>query len=137
MNISTSELQARFADARKEVPVGSVWKHKKGGMYMVTGHGFDTEHGRINVHYYRIGGPNFDEQAETGISFDRPIFLWTQDRFQEVSPFSGEVKISRSKLSSHLRGKYVSSGELSRGLAELEDQVGKSEDDGDSGNSAG
>lgn len=136
MKVSTDKLQSLLHQARTAVPVGSVWKHKKGGMYMVTGHGFDTELARINVHYFRIGGPNYDEKAEVGIIFDRPIFLWTKNRFQEVSPFSGEVKVSQSKLPRELRGKDVSLSELSDSLSKLKDQTGEPGDDGADGNSA-
>ena len=76
-------------EARKAIPVGSVWLHKKGGTYMVIGAGYDTENGRANIHYYRIAGPDFNEQAEIGIVFDRPRFMWTPDRFTKVNPFHG------------------------------------------------
>jgi hypothetical protein len=87
--LDTKQIQALLKEASNRCPVGSVWQHKKGGVYMVTGVGFDTEHARVNVHYYRIAGPNFNEKDEAGIIFDRPFFMWTADRFTKVNPFNG------------------------------------------------
>lgn len=87
MKLKTSELQALFADARKRIKQGSVWNHKKGGQYMVLGFGYDTEKEQLNVHYFRIAGPGFNEGKERGIIFDRPYCQWTEDRFTQVNVF--------------------------------------------------
>jgi hypothetical protein len=94
--METKELQILLADARCKLPIGSTWRHKKGGLYMIMGCGFDTEHARVNIHYFRIGGPGFDEKAERGIIFDRPLFMWTPDRFKKESLVDQQVSSSRN-----------------------------------------
>ena len=84
--LTTSEIQKLLKEARQKVSVGSFWRHKKGGVYRVLGHGFDTELARIDVHYHRVGGPDYNPREEYGIIFDRPLFMWTDDRFTRMSP---------------------------------------------------
>lgn len=65
-------------------PVGTHWQHKKGGKYRVVGHSFDTERQEVNVRYYRVDGPNYDRRIDPYITFDRPVRLWTKDRFRQI-----------------------------------------------------
>lgn len=87
--MDSTVIRDELNQLRKDVPVGSIWKHKKGGTYMVTGHGWHTEDDWAMVHYFRIGGPNYDEHGERGIIFDRPAHMWKPDRFIEGNPFRG------------------------------------------------
>lgn len=80
--LETSQIKEKFKAAARVCAVGTQWRHKKGGLYMVLGHGLDTETEEIRVHYFRVGGPGFDEKKERGIIFDRPLSMWTPDRFQ-------------------------------------------------------
>lgn len=73
---------------RRDVRPGSIWRHKKGGLYMTTGVAWDTEHDWPVVNYFRIGGPNYNEQDEAGIIFSRPAYMWKPDRFVQENPFS-------------------------------------------------
>lgn len=84
MKLSTDEMRVLFENAEALLPVLSKWKHKKGGIYTIYGFGFDTERESINVHYRRIGGPNYDYQKESRIVHDRPLEEWTEDRFQRI-----------------------------------------------------
>jgi hypothetical protein len=73
-------------EARREWPVGTRLQHYKGGIYIVTGHGFDTERQEANIHYERRGTHVgvFDALDEEGIGYDRPISLFTPGRFTEI-----------------------------------------------------
>lgn len=82
--LSTEEMQDGLREARFRVPPYSFWKHKKGGEYQVLGHEIDTDDGTIRIRYERVGGPNFDAEAEAGIHFSRPYHEWTEDRFQLI-----------------------------------------------------
>lgn len=70
--------------ARRQLPIGTALIHKKGGVYRVIGHSFDTETEEISVAYRRIGGPNYDPIYEGAITFTRPLSLFTEDRFREI-----------------------------------------------------
>lgn len=74
------------ADARAKVKQGSVWQHKKGGVYVVTGYALHTDTGAAVVLYRRIGGPDYDPKLEDELKFARPLEEWTPDRF---APFNG------------------------------------------------
>lgn len=75
------ELAALLQEAEKETPVGSEWKHYKGGTpYTVTGHVITERDDSVAVLY----------QNEEGIVFSRPLseFLekvGDQPRFQKIS----------------------------------------------------
>jgi hypothetical protein len=73
---------------RKDVPPGSVWKHKKGGVYMVTGASWHTEDDAALVSYFRLSGPGFNQDEELGIVYSRPADMWKPDRFTKVSNFN-------------------------------------------------
>ena len=82
--LNGNEILMQLADAAASVRIGNVYTHKKGGVYRVIGHGFDTELSRINVHYVREGGPDFNPAVDPLIIYDRPVFMWTEDRFTLV-----------------------------------------------------
>lgn len=77
--LSTSEMRNLFRNS--SVKVGEIYQHYKGGIYLVTCLTLDTDTGGIRVSYARIGGPDFDAVAESGITFSRRIEEWTPDRF--------------------------------------------------------
>jgi hypothetical protein len=77
--LSTSEMRTLFRDS--PVKVGEIYQHYKGGIYVVTCLTLDTDTSALRVSYARIGGPNFDSVAESGITFSRRIEEWTPDRF--------------------------------------------------------
>jgi len=81
MKLSTVELYQLHQEARRHTPVGSVLAHKKGGIYIVTGHSFNTETLVIDTHYKRIGGPDFKPCFEQSIQYNRPDEMFTKDRF--------------------------------------------------------
>lgn len=78
-NLTTLEMRTLFRDS--PVKVGEIYKHYKGGIYVVTCLALDTDTSTLRVSYVRIGGPNFDAVAENGITFSRRIEEWTPDRF--------------------------------------------------------
>ena len=67
-------------------PIGSVWKHKKGGVYVVLGHAIctDADPTHARVRYARIEGPDYDPLREHGIEFVRLINEWTVERFERI-----------------------------------------------------
>lgn len=77
--LSTLEMRTLFRDS--PIKVGEIYRHYKGGIYIVTCLTLDTDTGGIRVSYARIGGPDFDAVAENGITFSRRIEEWTPDRF--------------------------------------------------------
>lgn len=81
MNERTLIAQRKLSNARKLVPEGSEWQHKKGGLYTVTGHALDTDSGEIRILYRRIGGPEFNQEQEQDIRYARHVEEWTPDRF--------------------------------------------------------
>lgn len=74
-------LRNRIKDAADIAPVASVWRHKKGGVYQVTGIVIDSTDGEARIMYQRIAGPKFNAGIEYGIYFVRPVSEWTPDRF--------------------------------------------------------
>lgn len=83
--LNTAELNAALRNARQVVPLGTHYRHKKGGLYRVTGHAFDTHLAEPTVRYRRVGGPEFDPFQEADIEFTRPLAEWTEDRFEEIA----------------------------------------------------
>lgn len=81
----TQLLNDALTTARAMVPTYTRWRHKKGGLYLVTGHEVDSDDGLIRVVYKRVGGPGFVRLTELDISFSRPIAEWTPDRFVFVA----------------------------------------------------
>lgn len=82
--LTTQEIQKRFEVARISVRIGEIFRHYKGGVYVVTGLTLDTDTSTIRVSYMRVDGPGFDPVAENGIVFSRRIEEWTHDRFTRV-----------------------------------------------------
>lgn len=80
----TEDVQAELQAARRAWPLGTRLSHKKGGQYVIVGHGFDTEREEVSVAYQRFGGPGFDPIAEMGIILHRPVSMFTEDRFREI-----------------------------------------------------
>jgi hypothetical protein len=79
MNSKTENLRQAILTAQILVPATSTWQHYKGGIYRVYGHVILTDDGRPGIAYHRIGGPNFDEIAENGLSYVRPLSEWFND----------------------------------------------------------
>lgn len=77
----TAILNDKIAAARDAVPLDHRWRHKKGGIYLVLDHVINTDTGNVMILYGRVDGPDYDEAAEEGIFFVRPIEEWTLDRF--------------------------------------------------------
>jgi hypothetical protein len=80
----TALLNRKLDGARRSIPTGSRWLHKKGGRYMVYSHVIDSDNGEVRVLYGRIGGPGFTMEAEAGIMFVRPYEEWSVDRFIQL-----------------------------------------------------
>jgi len=80
----TAILNDELRQARERVQLGTTYKHKKGGVYRVTGHAIDSDTGKVRVRYRRIAGPDFDKFREADIEFVRPVDEFTADRFTEL-----------------------------------------------------
>ena len=76
MKLNASDTAARIELARTKTPVGSVWLHYKGGVYVVTGHSLHTETLETLVDYRRVGGPDFNAIDEALVVWSRPIGSW-------------------------------------------------------------
>jgi hypothetical protein len=61
-----------------------VFQHYKGGVYQVDRLTIDTDTATLRVTYHRIDGPNFDAEAEEGITFDRRIEEFEAPRFVRI-----------------------------------------------------
>lgn len=85
MKLSTDRLRTELALARLTAPHGSEWQHKKGGIYIVTGHAFDTVTEKPVIVYQRTAGPGFNAEAEYNVAFSRPVNEWTPDRFTQLN----------------------------------------------------
>lgn len=77
----TEDVRKALWEARSRFPQFTRLSHYKGGTYIIVGHGFDTERQEVNIHYERRGGPGFDPNEEEGVVYDRPISLFTAERF--------------------------------------------------------
>lgn len=77
----TEQANKTLNEARSITPVGFIYKHKKGGVYVVVGHALLTDNGEAAVLYRRLYGPEFDPVDEASITFARPLSEWTADRF--------------------------------------------------------
>lgn len=89
----TASALAATRAAKHLVSVGTVWLHKKGGLYRVEGHDLDTDTGLMRVRYRRVGGPEFCGEYEVEITYSRPLEEWNPDRFTRV--FDGGTGRSR------------------------------------------
>lgn len=69
----TQACQDALTSAKEKIKFGSTWTHYKGGIYRVIGHIIDTDDGQVRIHYYRVGGPEFDKVAESGVTFVRKL----------------------------------------------------------------
>jgi len=76
MRLTTQDLAEKLQQAACKAPVGSVWLHFKGGVYLVTGHSVETENTTTMIHYRRIGGDGFNAIDEANIVFARPVLSW-------------------------------------------------------------
>lgn len=80
----TRILNDRLFEAAQRVPWAAKYRHKKGGIYEISGYSINTDTGNVDVRYKRIGGPDFDAALEQGIFFSRPIEEFTEDRFVRI-----------------------------------------------------
>jgi hypothetical protein len=85
MRKSSSMILSELAWANFVAPTGSRWQHKKGGEYRVIGHSFATERQEVDVIYVRTAGPDFDLAVDPQIPYNRPVSLWSVDRFVEIT----------------------------------------------------
>ena len=69
----TADLAVKLAAASAMGLRYNYFRHYKGGIYTVHGFVIDTDDGSVRVLYYRIGGPDYDAKAESGIRFVRPL----------------------------------------------------------------
>ncbi|QQS18269.1 DUF1653 domain-containing protein [Candidatus Saccharibacteria bacterium] len=77
-NKNTQQLRELLAEATALVPVGSRWRHYKGGEYLVTAVAFDEESLNFEVIYSPIDAPD--------IHFARWMSIWLETvRWQNVS----------------------------------------------------
>jgi hypothetical protein len=72
---------AELEFARFVAPLGSVWLHKHGGHYMVTGYSYSTGYQEAEIRYTRIAGPDFKYDYDSRIPYTRRMSEWTTDRF--------------------------------------------------------
>ena len=86
----TAELNSKLQAAEDLDLRFATFRHYKGGIYTVEDFVVDTDDGSLRVLYFRVGGPDYDADAEVGIRFVRPIgeFLGMNEdgvpRFQRV-----------------------------------------------------
>lgn len=81
MSEKTEKAVALIKECVTAVPFTSIWKHYKGGTYVVIGSVLNTDTGTAMVTYKRMDGPDFDRVAEHPLIFARPVEQWTADRF--------------------------------------------------------
>lgn len=62
--------------AARTLHAGSVWKHYKGGTYVIRGHGINTETVEVMVAYQRLAGPGYDAVGEANLFWYRPAKEW-------------------------------------------------------------
>lgn len=79
--LNTEEINALIEEAKVIAPLKTEWVHKGGGEYYVLGYALDTDAVILRVQYRRIGGLEYDPDAEANIVFSRPLDEWTEDRF--------------------------------------------------------
>jgi hypothetical protein len=69
--MTTEELKAVAASVADEVPCWSWWRHRKGGLYMVLGTGFEESAVRLVVIY----------RSTEGVAWTRPVAEFLDGRF--------------------------------------------------------
>ena len=76
-----NELVDLVRAAMKELRVGSVWRHYKGGTYKITGFALDCDDFvKVMVLYTRIAGPGFNPISnEREITWSRSYDDWTSN----------------------------------------------------------
>jgi hypothetical protein len=67
---SLRELSEMLAEATDMVPVGSVWRHYKGGVYTVVCIAFDE----LTLDFEVVYQPEEDER----VHFTRPLSVWLE-----------------------------------------------------------
>lgn len=95
MNEKAQRLNSIISAVERDIPIGSYWRHYKGGVYMVMGCSFHSEDQEPLVLYMRVAGVDYDPE-ERCIMFARPAKMWTEnDRFKlidKVTTWSDMVK---------------------------------------------
>lgn len=86
MSEKTRRCRNELDYALEIAPIASVWRHYKGGVYVVLGHVVctDSDPTQARVRYARIDGPGFDAVAEQGIEYVRLVNEWTVERFERM-----------------------------------------------------
>ena len=79
--LSFEELEKILRDAEQQVPLGSKWRHYKGGEYEISKHAILEESQKVAVVYTSLAHPS--------VSFVRPLSIW-----QEIVEWNGK-SISR------------------------------------------
>jgi hypothetical protein len=73
MNEKTAQLRTKVDAAFASSLIYSTFQHYRGGIYYVDSFAVDTDDGELRVIYQRVGGPDYDMEAEAGIQFARPL----------------------------------------------------------------
>jgi hypothetical protein len=71
----TQEFREKLKKAIIDIGRGSIWRHYKGGVYMVDDFAIDTDDTSVRVLYHRIDGPDYG-MSESDIRFARPLEEW-------------------------------------------------------------
>ena len=64
--------------------IGTLWRHRNGTIYEITGVDVDTADGEQRIRYKERVGPNVAPGARNYIEFSRPVAEWTLDRFTRL-----------------------------------------------------
>lgn len=75
MHIKTQSIKDAL-DSTSVKYSGKTYKHYKGGVYKITGVYFDTVLDEPGLLYERVDGMHFNQLAESGITFGRPISVF-------------------------------------------------------------
>jgi hypothetical protein len=75
MRASLLELSLRLAILQHKI--GSLWRHKRGDVYQITGVVIQEKDGDPAFTYRKIIG----EGSDLGVVFTRPVWEWSEPRF--------------------------------------------------------
>lgn len=68
--LSYEELKRQISEAQEQVPLGSKWRHYKGGEYTINNIAVLEETQELTVIYTSLAYPD--------VSFVRPITVWSE-----------------------------------------------------------
>lgn len=75
MHLKTKTIKDALEDNLAKY-YGKTFQHYKGGVYKITGTYFDTALDEPGLLYERVDGMHFNQLAESGVTFGRPISVF-------------------------------------------------------------